>query len=233
MVAINKNKEGLVITDRINVLRKSLNELVGRDTVNRTDRRSIRNVIRQAADEFAWRAYMQLRRNTTVFIEDDEIFKWREEGWAKYGKQEYIVEQSPVVAKRHWGMTIHEGWLYPQIDFIGSNRNTINVNVRFSNLAPHANKVLLGEYGVDSWDIPKGNMHGGRKVMMWQGPDGQPRFRWVHTKNGNKPPIHFKKPATNTYPIYAAEREIESSRSEILDAVEEAIKNNLGNLRYM
>ena len=142
-----------------------------------------------------------LRRITPERQENSDIYGHRLDAWEKYGEQPYLVRKSEYPSVRQYGSTIRQGWAVPARDFSGSARNRIQLNLRLTNLADHAPLVLLNEYKQESWEIPgKDGLYGGRKAMMWQGRNGKPVFRWVHTRTRgegtNVGPVEVKKPAT-------------------------------------
>lgn len=204
--------QGITVTDRFQILRAKIDEL------SRDERSTIKDAMRHAIQPFLDRAEQELRHSTQTINESNETMEFRNKGWDKYGVQNYVLQRSANKGERYFGISLANGWKTPEIDFAGSGRNRIGFNIRFANIAPQAPLVLLGEYKKDSWDVPSGPMHGGRRVMMWERPDGTHGFRW-----DTQGPLTVKRPRPYTVPMENAEIELEESRPMMIKAIQEAI----------
>lgn len=219
-----------VVESRVNDLKLFL------DNLGRDERDEIKNSIREELEIVALDVYQRLRAATPQREPDSsDIFGHRQDAWAKYGVQNYIVSQSPYPSERQHGMTLRSGWTFPEFDFIGSTKDFINVNVSFGNMAPHARLALLGEYNKSSWEIPgSGGLHGGRRAMMWMASNGRPVFRWVHTVTRTSPnvgPVTFNAPSGNlSYLLARAEQELEISGQRMINRVANAIRRSFDGL---
>lgn len=204
--------QGITVVDRLRVLRAKF------DALGRPERSLIKRSMEEAIKPFMEQAIARLRASTPENPESQYIMFHRDAGWAKYGIQDYVLQRSPLKSERYWGISLKNGWAPPVVDFSGSGKNIIGFNVRFANIAPQAPLVLLGEYKKQSWDIPKGDMHGGRRVMMWTGPGGEVRFRW-----DTKGPLTINAPKPLTHILEAAEIEVERSRPVMIKAIQDAM----------
>lgn len=204
--------QGITVVDRLRILRAKF------DALGRPERTEIKRAMEQAIKPFMEQAIARLIASTPESPEPSEIMFYREAGWSKYGIQDYVLQRSDLKSERYWGISLKNGWSPPVVDFSGSGKNIIGFNVRFANIAPQAPLVLLGEYKKSAWDIPKDQMHGGRRVMMWLGSAGQPRFRW-----DTKGPMTINAPRPLTRILEAAEIEVEQSRPAMLKAIQDAM----------
>lgn len=204
--------QGITVTDRIALLRAKFDQL------GRPERTELKKAMELAVQPFLQQAVNDLKQRTPESPEPPEIFQYRQAGWEEYGIQNYVLQRTPLKSERYWGISLKNGWGPPIIDFAGSGRGRIGFNVRFPNIAPQAPLVLLGEYKKSSWDVPKGSMYGGRRVMMWIGPGGTPQFRW-----DTKGPIRMPAPRPLTWLLEEAEIEMAKSRPAMIKAIQDAL----------
>jgi hypothetical protein len=204
--------EGITVVNRIRILRAKL------EALERPDRTRIKKEMEFAIQPFTNEALRDLKLATPESPESAETMAFREKGWSKYGIQDYVLQRSDLKSERYWGISLKNGWAPPVVDFTGSGKNIIGFNVRFANIAPQARLVLLGEYNKSSWDIPKENMHGGRRVMMWQRSDGSYGFRW-----DTQGPLTQRAPRPLTRILEEAEVEMERSRPAMIKAIQDAL----------
>lgn len=154
--------------------------------ISRTDRKSVRDYLKTETADTANRVYGLLVASTpSREAENAEIYNFREKAWGKYGEQQYLYKRSPYSSIRQYGMKLVDGWRLPKVTFRGSTKTTVRETVTYENIAPQAEMVLLGKYSKGEWPVPydSAGMYGGRKCLMWQGPDGKPRFRWMVVSN--------------------------------------------------
>lgn len=192
--------------------------------ITRQERSTVREGLRDLADRVALRAFMEMRANTPEPEDDSQTFSFRKIGWTKYGQQDYLKQMSPFVAERNQGITLKQGWRQPIPDFRGSTKTTINLNVNFSNVAPHARLVLLGEYTKGSWTIPSNNgLRDGRRYMLYS-LNGRPVFRF------HKYPVTIPRPKDLGYLLEIGQDVFDSYRSEFLDSIQNSIQRDFESL---
>lgn len=220
---------GISVKSRLNILSEHI------DNITKSERSALKNAIRNATYRISLDTLYTLIDNTPRRPdEDSSIYGYRQAAWDKYGVQDYIHIQSPSPSERVYGIHLQDGWITPTLDFTGSTKNTIRYSTSFQNRSPHARLALLGEYNKSSWEIPGTNgMYGGRKLMMWQGSNGNPVFRWVivnNQKSSNVGPITYRHGAPVTKPILAAQRLLEQERIPLVNDVIRSIKDSFNTL---
>ena len=185
--------------------------------ITRKERSNVRESLRDTANRIAFRAYQEMRAQTPEPQDDSKTFEYRQIGWGKYGKQDYLYKQSEYVAERNFGMTLKSGWREPIPDFRGSTKTTINLNMNFSNIAPHARMVLLGEYTKSSWSIPgRKGLRDGRTYML-ASINGRPVFRF------HKYPVTINKPRDLGYLLDIGQQVFDTYNNELVNTIEQAI----------
>lgn len=210
--------EGIFVIDRIALLRAKF------ESLSRTERSRIKKEMELEIQPFLDRIVQILVANTTDNPESAEIMQHREDGWDKYGVQDYVLQRSPLKSERYWGISLRNAWTRPTLDFSGSGVNRIGLNIRMASIAPQAPLVFLGEYKKDSWEVPN-QMHGDRRVMMWEGPDGRPVFRWAVVKGELTSPMTVNKPRSPYLkPLIVAEQAMEDFRPVIIKTIQDSLQ---------
>ena len=210
--------QGITVTDRIDLLRAKF------ESLSRPERTKIKKQMDLEIRDFMDRIVQILKANTVDNPESPEIMEHREAGWDKYGVQDYVLQRSDLKSERYWGISLRNAWARPSFDYSGSGVNRIGLNIRFSSIAPQAPLVFLGEYKKDVWNVPNRGMHGGRRVMMWEGPDGLPRFKWSVIQGEEVGYLEVHKPrAPYTLPFRVAEQELEAFRPAIIKTIQDGL----------
>jgi len=211
-------KKGIVVVDRINILKTYISKLTTED------RLTVKDEIEKTVLKLGNDAVKILQNITPEKKESSDIMEHRVDGWKKYGFQSYLKSTSDKPSERWWGMTTKSGWIAPVVDYSYSGTNLIGVNLRLANNAPQAPAALLGEFKSKSWYLPKNKMHGGRKAMMWMGDNGKPVFRWA--QNGSIK-INAPKEATLKHVVDKGVNILTMSKPAIIDAIAIDLKNNI------
>lgn len=185
--------------------------------ITRKERSNVRESLRDNASRIAFRAFQEMRARTPEPQDDSTTFAYRQIGWSKYGEQDYLKSPSQYVAERNFGITLRQGWQEPIPDFRGSTGTTINLNINFSNIAPHARLVLLGEYTKSSWSIPgRDGLRDGRRYMLYS-KSGRPFFRF------HKYPVKINRPKDLGYLLDIGQEVFDSYNTELINTIEQAI----------
>ncbi len=207
---------GYTVVNRLNILKAKF------DNLTRPDRESFKDDVEDALHNFSLDLIDRLRAATPESEEDPDIYSLRQKGWAKYGEQSYLYNTSTVPEIRKHLVSIKRGWGYPTLDYSFSGVNRVGINIRFTNMAPHAPLAILGEYKQSSWKIPKTEMHGGRKLLMW-GYNGRPVFKWIVVQ-GITVPITQRAPSRKfDWMIGMIERELRSEIPNIVETVKKSL----------
>ncbi len=212
-----------IVRERMNVLRSFIGKVT--DAEREDLKISIDKVLSKATKD----ALRKMKSITPVRRDDSQTYEYRQIGWEKYGEQSYLKSRSIMPSERQHGITLKDGWVEPKIDFIGTNQFAMRVSATILNSAPHAGLAINGEYRKSSWTIPKGDLEGGRKLMLWSS-NGNPVFRWVavNTNNANTGPVTFKRPNKPLDYIPEAGKEVLLSYS---DELEDTIRRHFRNAR--
>lgn len=211
------------VYDRIEVLRRNIKDLA------EDNRNSIKNSAMRSVEVASKLAYDKMVSMTPVREDEpEELFDYRVDRWKKLGVQDYIKHKSANRSYRLYGSNLKNGWRMPTLSYVGSSRNNIKINTSVSNIAEHAKMVLTDNYTKSQWDITNNNLYGGRKALAFMRGGNIVMVR----KDSSSFPVKFR-PGHSVAKlgiIEAGQNIMQSYKNNIINAVDNAIKEEVRNL---